>query len=110
VLRAEDEMPAKVGQKWGTPPFAVLVETWQRLECSQPPGQQRAVCGSHIPKSVLAFTTAGAFVCLDFPDGINHTNRAPQDSFREPCSAQPPPAEHMPHSAGQAGPSHATPV
>lgn len=28
------------------------------------------------PMSALAFT-AGTFVCLDFPEGINHTNRAP---------------------------------
>lgn len=37
-----------------------------------------------MPKSVLAFTERGTFVCLDYPGGINHTNRRPLDSLGEP--------------------------
>lgn len=39
---------------------------------------------SPVPKYGLSFTAACTFVCLDFPGGINHTNRGPLDSLGEP--------------------------
>lgn len=40
-------------------------------------------CGELCVEPVLAFTAAGTSVCLDFPGGINHTNRGPLDSLGE---------------------------
>lgn len=41
-------------------------------------------CGELCVEPALAFTAAGTSVCLDFPGGINHTNRGPLDSLGEP--------------------------
>lgn len=41
-------------------------------------------CGELCVEPVRALTAAGTSVCLDFPGGINHTNRGPPDSLGEP--------------------------
>lgn len=60
-------------------PLMCLVEpTKVKIEKAPGEGEGYAVCfvWASSPRSALAFT-ADTFVCLDFPEGINHTNRAP---------------------------------
>lgn len=51
--------------------------------------------GSLCPPSALALQQT--FVCLDFPERINHTNKLLLRSLPE-SSATPPPPVNMPHS------------
>ena len=64
-----------------------------KVKIGQAPGggERYAVGFVWEPKSpICPCFAAGTFVCLDFPEGVNHTNRAPRESFRESSSAPAP--------------------